>query len=207
MNTNDIQYVLWLQSASPLAEDLLWINGEPPVSQDKKSETFSWMLSDWKSTASFEDNIRARWKSPRGWKKHKEEHLPQGISNNLTIMINGDFLLIQACVLDTDEQGRKRPYIYCSRFPESKRVTEILEKWDKCIDSAHANLNKRDKNCVECFLRDRAKNKKKRILSIAIVLLAILLITVTSIIYFNHPDCFYFLYEKFRQTTSTSCPL
>lgn len=196
MNTNEIQNVLWLQSASSLDADLFLINGKPPISQDLESETFLWLTSDWKTTASIKDLsikdlLKAKWRFPIGWKRHKKRYLPQGISNNLTFLENGAFLLIQACVLDTDEQGRKRPYMYCTR--ESKNVTNILEKWAMCIHSAQASHNEKDMVCVGSYL------KKKRFFSIAIALLIILIIAASILLYFN-PDYFYSFYEKIRQT-------
>jgi len=201
MNTNEIQNVLWLQSASSLDADLFLINGEPPISKDKESETFLWMTSDWETAASIKDRLQAKWRLPWGWKRHKAKYLQQGISisNNLTFLKNGDFLLIQACVLDTDEQGRKRPYIYCSRFPESN----ILKEWAACIHSAMAHYNEKDMVCVGGFLRKRAEqkaknDKKKRIVSIAVALIVILIIVASILLYNFNPDYFYSLYEKFR---------
>ncbi len=202
MNTNEIQNVLWLQSASSLDADLFLINGEPPISKSKESETFLWMTSDWGTAASIKDRLHVKWRSPWGWKRHKAKYLQQGISNNLTFLENGDFLLIQACVLDTDEQGRKRPYIYCSSYPESKSITEILKNWAACIHSVMAHYNEEDMNCIGTFLRNRAKNKKKRIVSIAVALIVILIIAA-AILYIINPDCFYSVYEKFRQTSCT----
>lgn len=198
MNTNEIENVLWLQSASSLDADLFLINDEPPISKDEESKTFLWLTSNWSTKASIKDKLRVKWNVLPGWKKHKKEYLAQGISNNLTFLERGDFILIQACVLDTDELGRKRPYIYCSQLPESKSITEILEKWDDCIHLADACRNEKDMICVRAFLLNRAKNnKKKRIISIAIALLIILIIAASILLYFN-PDYFYSFYEKFR---------
>jgi len=211
MNTNEIQNVLWLQSASSLDADLFLINDEPPISKDEESKTFLWMTSNWETSPSIKDRLQAKWKLPKGWKRHKEQYLPQGISNNLTFLRNGAFLLIQACVLDTDEQGRKRPYMYCLRYPKNNSITDItditdiaemLKKWADCIHSAQARHNEKDMVCVGGFLRKRAEqkaknDKKKRNISIAIALLIILIIAASILLYFN-PDYFYSFYEKFR---------
>lgn len=207
MNTNEIQNVLWLQSASSLDADLFLINGKPPISQDLESETFLWLTSNWKTTASIKDLsikdlLKAKWTLPKDWKRHKEQYLPQGISNNLTFLKNGAFLLIQACVLDTDEQGRKRPYMCCLRYPESNSMREIFENWAACIHSAQARHNEKDVDCVKSYLKkkaeQKAKNDKKRIFCIAIALIVILIIVASILLYFFNPDYFYSLYEKFR---------
>lgn len=213
MNTNEIQNVFWLQSASSLDADLFLINGEPPISKDKETKTFLWMTSNWETTPSIKglsikelsikDLLQAKWKLPKGWKRHKEQYLPLGISNNLTYLENGAFLLIQACVLDTDEQGRKRPYMCCLRYPESNSMREIFENWAACIHSAQARHNEKDVDCVKSYLKKRAEqkaknDKKKRIISIAIVLIVILIIVASILLYNFNPDYFYSLYEKFR---------
>lgn len=184
MNTNEIQNVLWLQSESPLTADLLLINGESPSSNEERSEVFVWLTSDRSTTAPIKNIKRAKWRVPSGWKKHKEEYLSQGISNNLTLLERKLFILIQACVFDTDELGRKRPYIYCTRLPESKSISEILNKWAKCIHSIHASFNENDMICIRHFLQNRARNSKKKIISIAILLL-FLAIIVFIILFFS----------------------
>lgn len=194
-----IQTILWLQSESPLKPDLFWINGQSPISNETEKECFSWLTSEWPSPERFTRGRKpdGKWNYINGWRRFKNKLIKEDedISNNLTFLVQNfekeTFILIQGCVLDTDEQGRKMPYIYCARV-ESNSLDDLVQRWVNCLSSTQKHINNKDKNGIIRFLSlmIEKNEKKKRICSIVLIIVLIIIVLLIVWFCYNNIDEF-----------------
>ena len=171
-NINLINSILWMQNETAVSPETFLINGKEPPSREMQRKLSSWLTSGW---------FTSKWKEERDWVKWKENEIKQQkpISHNLLFLKGKSHYLIQGCVNEVDESGRKMPYIFC----QHKVRGEIVDGIKAALMSLGKTANEADLNTITDYL-NFLKEKKKRIRFLTFGLIA-LIIALIIILYLN----------------------
>lgn len=161
IDTDYIDWILWMQNETPISPETFLVNGAEPTSRELRNNLFNWLTTGW---------FTHKWKEGTDWKEWKENEIKQNkpISQNLLFLRGKSYNLIQGCVKEVDESGRKMPYIFCMH--NSKR---ILEEIQVILTSLGRTANEADLHSINNFFKEK---KKKRIILLAIGLVALIMI-------------------------------
>lgn len=166
IDTDSIDWILWMQNETPITPETFLVNGAEPTSRERRNDLFNWLTTGW---------FTHEWREGTGWKEWKENEIKQNkpISQNLLFLKGKSHYLIQGCVKEIDESGRKMPYIFCWRNRET-----ILDEIQDTIKSLGRTVNEADLHSICNFLKDKQlkEKKKRRIILLAIGLIALIII-------------------------------
>lgn len=164
--------VLWIQNETATTPETLLLNGESCTEANNDS-VFKWLTSDWYKSKG--------WRLFPGWDRWKSNEKRE-ISPNLTFMNKKEnaihYLLIQACVIETDEHGRKMPYIFCA--PKSQ-IDIFFDKLKNIIEKQERTINEKDKESIKQFLEENKKKEKRKLIIISLILIILFLIILIKI--------------------------
>lgn len=158
-------WILWMQNETPITPETFLVDGGEPTSREQRNSYFNWLTTGW---------FTRKWKEYPGWKEWKENEIKQGkpISQNLLFLRGKSHNLIQGCVKEVDESGRKMPYIFCRDNRET-----ILDKIQDTLKSLGRTANAADLSSIKHFLEKKLEEKKKkRIILLAIGIVALIMI-------------------------------